>query len=369
MRKLTAMLLALLMTASLVACGETTVDPAADKQGTNEPQSSVTTPEREYDENDPTAVLEEISNDFADVIKKLTQKLEKTFDAVGTTYEDYQKNKGLVDEWIELVLSETDALFVRTRENSIAYFKLIASDPDHKYSEFCDEALDEYYDAVYDEAMDEYYDSIYDEAMDDLYDEYYDGIIDKAYDDIEYSEWSKVSSECYKTWLDASSAIYKKWLDESSYMYGLWLEVNSAFCWDDNFDVDAIVDQYEKEKVEVEDEQKENDETEKPEKSDNAVTPEPTQSAETTTSGIRPEFKEAMDSYEAFYDAYVELLIKYQENPTDWTLLTEYFDMLEELSEMDEAFAAWGEEDLSDEELAYYLEVSNRIMQKLLKVA
>ncbi len=260
MKKILAILLAVTMMFSLVACGETNDNPTNKQDNTsNVTPSQPITPDRDYDESDPTAILNEITNDFADVTTQLSEKLTETFSAVGTTFEDYQKNKELVDGWIALVLSESDALFARAKENSIAYFKLIAADEDHKYSEFCDDALDEYYDAVYDKAMDEYYDTLYDDAMDDLYDEYYDGIIDDAYDDVKYEEWSNASSECYKQWSDASSAIYKKWSDESSYIYGLWSAMNSAFCWNDNFDVDAIVAEYDKEKAE-EDAEKAEDE-------------------------------------------------------------------------------------------------------------
>lgn len=134
----------------------------------------------------------------------------------------------------------------------IAYFKLIAADDDHKYSEFCDEALDEYYDTVYDEAMDEYYDTLYDDAMDDLYDEYYDGIIDDAHDDIEYDVWSDARSECYEVWSNARSDIYEKWSTGRSYVYGMWSATRSAFCYNDIFDVDAIIVEYDKEYAEKE---------------------------------------------------------------------------------------------------------------------
>lgn len=595
MKKPIAVLLAVIVALSLVACSETNVNPTPNEQEIKQLQSATATPTREYDESDPAAVLNEITNDFADVTTNLTRKLEETFTAVGTTYEDYQKNKALVDQWIALVLSESDALFARTREKSIVYFKLIAADPDHKYSEFCEEALDEYYDTVYDKAMDEYYDSLYDDAMDDLYDEYYDGIVDDAYDDIEYSEWSNASDECHKVWSDASSAIHKKWSDESSYIHGLWSAMNSAFCWNDNYDVDAIIAEYEKEKAEEDKKQAEEDAKEYVEfdvryevKSDgtadvvgfsgkgNQITisssyeghdvvriadsafegctmlesiimwadveeigesafkgctglTEISISSETTRignhafdgctkletliiwgdpdigeyafancvslteisigsdtknvgahafegctgvtsliiwgaeiigdyafagcsgiedvsipsgvlsignhafdgctaltsaivwddntaigkdafancpnlsdvpaergtvldcasidtedsnetsasapaqsetlNGLRPEFKEAMDSYEAFYDEYCDFMVKYKANPTDSKLLAEYSEMLIKLSEMEEAFEAWEDEDLSNEELVYYLEVSNRVTQKLLKVA
>ena len=226
MKKILSMFWAIIMLFSLVACGET---KSIQNETTDESALQIITSDRKYDESDPVAILDEITNDFSDVTTQLTGKLTEMFVAVGSNYEDYQKNKWLVDEWIMLVLSESDALFARTKENSIAYFKLIAADEEHKYREFCEETLDEYYDTVYDKAMDEYYDALYDEAMDALYEEYYDGIIDDAYDEVAYKEWSNTSSECYKQWSNASNAIYKKWSNESSYVYGLWSAMNSNF--------------------------------------------------------------------------------------------------------------------------------------------
>lgn len=96
------------------------------------------------------------------------------------------------------------------------------------------------------------------------------------------------------------------------------------------------------------------------EKGDSAVT-------ETTDSGMRPEFKETMDSYEAFYDEYCDFIKKYNENPDDLSMLTEYADMMTQLTDMNEKFAAWEDEDLNTEELNYYIEVNSRITQKLLE--
>ncbi len=85
--------------------------------------------------------------------------------------------------------------------------------------------------------------------------------------------------------------------------------------------------------------------------------------------GMRPEFKEAMDSYEAFYNEYCDLLKKYSENPTDVTLIAEYTDMLKKVADMDEKFAEWESNDLNSAELKYYAEVNGRIAQKLVEVA
>ena len=85
--------------------------------------------------------------------------------------------------------------------------------------------------------------------------------------------------------------------------------------------------------------------------------------------GMRPEFKEAMDAYEAFYDEYCEFTEEYKKNPSDMTLMLKYSEMLTQLAEMNEAFEAWDEDELSDTELKYYLDVNNRVMKKLVDVA
>lgn len=85
--------------------------------------------------------------------------------------------------------------------------------------------------------------------------------------------------------------------------------------------------------------------------------------------GMRPEFKEAMDSYEEFYTEYCDFIKKYNENPTDFSLLTQYGEMLKKAGEMDESFKKWDDGKLNDAETKYYLEVTNRISQKLLDIA
>lgn len=90
--------------------------------------------------------------------------------------------------------------------------------------------------------------------------------------------------------------------------------------------------------------------------------------AEEATDGLRPEFKAAMDSYEAFYNEYCDFMNAYMANPADLGLLTKYAEFASKTAEMDETFAAWDESEMSNEELQYYLDVNNRVMQKLLEV-
>lgn len=83
--------------------------------------------------------------------------------------------------------------------------------------------------------------------------------------------------------------------------------------------------------------------------------------------GLRPEFKEAMDSYEAFYEEYFEFMKQYADNPTDITLMKKYTDFVSQMVEADEKFEAW-DGDMNDDELKYYMEVQARIYQKLSEI-
>ena len=81
--------------------------------------------------------------------------------------------------------------------------------------------------------------------------------------------------------------------------------------------------------------------------------------------GMRPEFVEAMDAYEAYYDSYCEILKEYKDNPEDLSIMTKYTEMLAKLEEMDAKFEAWDDGTMNDAETKYYLQVNSRIMQKL----
>lgn len=91
---------------------------------------------------------------------------------------------------------------------------------------------------------------------------------------------------------------------------------------------------------------------------------------ESTEKGIRADFKNAMDSYENFMNEYCDIMQKIAESDgTDMDILLQYTDYLNKCSEYEEAFDEWRDEDMNEEELAYYLEVEARVSQKLLEIA
>lgn len=85
--------------------------------------------------------------------------------------------------------------------------------------------------------------------------------------------------------------------------------------------------------------------------------------------GMRKDFKDAMDSYEAFMDEYVTFMKKYSDNPSDVGLLVDYAKYVSKYAEMVDRFDKWESEDLNDAELAYYIDVQARVSKKLLEVA
>ena len=84
---------------------------------------------------------------------------------------------------------------------------------------------------------------------------------------------------------------------------------------------------------------------------------------------IRPDVKEAIDAYEAFVDEYCEFMKKYSEsNGTDLSILKDYVTFMSKLEDytnkMDEM-----EDDLTDAEYWYYVDVLNRCNEKMLRAA
>lgn len=94
-------------------------------------------------------------------------------------------------------------------------------------------------------------------------------------------------------------------------------------------------------------------------------TPQPAGST-APASGIRPEFKAAMDSYESFFNRCADIMMAYANNPSDMGLMMQYLDMMSQYEDALNAIDSVNEADLTNEELAYYLQVTANIEQKML---
>lgn len=97
--------------------------------------------------------------------------------------------------------------------------------------------------------------------------------------------------------------------------------------------------------------------------------PETTTASVTDENGLRPDFKEAMDSYEAFMDEYVAFMKKYEDNPTDMGILADYAKYISKYADFVADFEKWEDTEMNAAETAYYIDVQARVSKKLLEVA
>lgn len=96
-------------------------------------------------------------------------------------------------------------------------------------------------------------------------------------------------------------------------------------------------------------------ETEKPKKEESSESEE-----------VSSSFKETMDEYEEFMDKYVDFMKSYDAN--DVTMLSEYTELLSQYNTYMDKVSKIDEDELSSADLAYYLDVTNRVNKKLLEV-
>ena len=87
------------------------------------------------------------------------------------------------------------------------------------------------------------------------------------------------------------------------------------------------------------------------------------------SSGIRPEFQQAMDDYLAFFTEYCEFMDAFSNSENDLTLLAQYADFMARYADTMNSIEAIDESELSNEELALYIDTNAQIQKMLLEVA
>ena len=98
-----------------------------------------------------------------------------------------------------------------------------------------------------------------------------------------------------------------------------------------------------------------------------AATPGP--SSAPRSDGVSPEFKQYMDSYEAFFDEYLAFMASMDEEGDGFGVLLRYAEMMERYAEVMDSLDDIDEEELSTADEIYYLEVLSRIERKLLEAS
>ena len=91
--------------------------------------------------------------------------------------------------------------------------------------------------------------------------------------------------------------------------------------------------------------------------------------AEEASDGVSPDLKEALDSYEAFVDEYIEFMQKYKNSNDMTSMMSDYLSYMQKYSELVAKIDAMDTKNMSTADAAYYLEVTSRVSQKLLNAA
>ena len=88
-----------------------------------------------------------------------------------------------------------------------------------------------------------------------------------------------------------------------------------------------------------------------------------------SSDNVSPEFKKIMDTYEDFFNDYVDFMKKYNNSTDIVSMATDYAKYTKEYDEKMQSFKDEKTDDLSVADAAYYLEVEARITKKLAEVA
>lgn len=84
---------------------------------------------------------------------------------------------------------------------------------------------------------------------------------------------------------------------------------------------------------------------------------------------VSKDFKKTMDGYEKFFNKYVKFMKKYQESGDALGMLSDYTDYMNEYQKVMNDLESIDQDELSEADLAYYIEVNARIQKKLLEVS
>lgn len=92
-------------------------------------------------------------------------------------------------------------------------------------------------------------------------------------------------------------------------------------------------------------------------------------SSSSSESSMRPDFKQFLDEYESFVDEYVEFMAKYQSGQLSMNDVMRYTTITAEYAEMSQKVQKLKNDNLTTEEMNYYIEVTSRVAKKLNKIA
>lgn len=125
--------------------------------------------------------------------------------------------------------------------------------------------------------------------------------------------------------------------------------------------------QAEEERKKAEEEQKRAEEEQKKAQEEEARKQQ--EQSQAQSGGVTPAVKEAMDSYEAYMNKYCDFMEKYNKEGAPASMLTDYLSMLNEYNDMTKKIDNMDQSSWSDADTQYYLEVMNRVNQRLASIS
>lgn len=310
-----------------------------------------------YDGTSPESILEGIDTDFTETAAILEDRWFVTVDRLGDTFDSFCENKEYLDDWYALVSEEAASLYSRTSDRAADYYEMVADTFGSESGEERNLAVDTVKVVVYDDCYARFKDFVYNDLLERPKDEYYYGVLDNPDEAAEYMEWVNIHSGTYNQWARESSAFYTAWVEAENSFYMDWVEAKSGYSFDSS-DEDADME-------DVADEPMEEPTEESTEERLSETSVEERKAEEDASDELRTEFKEMMDGYEAFFDEYIEFMESYDSDTAGFAAILEYADMLARYAEMVEAMDELDDSEMTGAELAYYLEVTGRIYQKL----
>lgn len=84
---------------------------------------------------------------------------------------------------------------------------------------------------------------------------------------------------------------------------------------------------------------------------------------------VSVDLKEMLDSYEAFMDEYIEFMNSYKESGDTMSMLSQYTDYMQKYTDLMQKIESVDTSNMSAADYAYYIEVTSRVSEKLLKVS
>ncbi|HJB57285.1 MAG TPA: hypothetical protein H9714_07025 [Candidatus Flavonifractor intestinipullorum] len=322
-----------------------------------------------YDSRDLESILAAVTAEAEAAAQTVEEESVLLLEALGDSYDTYEANGAAVAEFYSGSLRDAQALYAAFEAMSLDYFRCVAAQGVEDYDTW-DSALEDFYD-VWDDGMEDYYD-----AWDDAYGELYDRC-DTLLEDAPHSAYSDRWSEMYEAYSDAWSGMYEAYSDAWSSTYDTYSDVWRGF-YDGETDVDRILQATAPEpeltsEPEVPSEPEAVPEPESVPLPEISSAPESLPEAEPAASepipadGIRPAFRQAMESYEAFFDEYVAFMQSYAQSDNVLEMLADYSDFMNRYAQAMEEFEALDDGTLTPQEANYYAQVSLRITEKLLE--